>query len=166
MKIYSEIYTLEQFSPWSEAVYTYNKLIEADKSEEFIQRLDDIYPDGITETQLNDILWFEEEWCYDIVGLNKHGFEPIHADDFIGESSTLQNAIADLVKGYIASDENTDDYTEADFEDLDPYHFEQEIDDWIDDNIVEDTDYDTIVQMWLDDVGRDHIKLAVEMWHD
>ena len=31
--------------------------------------LEDVYPDGIEETQLNDLLWFEPDWCLEMVGL-------------------------------------------------------------------------------------------------
>ena len=166
MKIYTEIYELSDFTPWSEATKTWDKIIMADKEEEFIQRLDDIYPDGIDETTLNDLLWFEEEWCYELLGLNKWGVEPVQADEFIGESEKIQEAIEEAINDYIKSDDNTEGYTEDDFEDLDAYHFEQEIDDWLAENQGDETDYDTLAEKWLDDVGRGHIKDAVEQWFD
>lgn len=163
MKLYYEIYDLAHFSPWSGATDTYDKIIEAGKEEEFIQRLDDIYPDGLTESQLNDLLWFEEEWCYELVGLNKCGVEPIKADEFIGESEQIQDAIDEAIEEYL---EEHDDCTADDFEDLDAWHFEGEIDDWLEDNQEDETDYDTLAAKWLDDVGREHIKDAVEHWFE
>lgn len=161
MKLYDEIYDLTDFEAWSEAVHTKDNIIYADKGEEFIQRLDDIYPEGVTQTQLNDLLWFEDEWCYELVGLNKCGVEPIKADEFIGESEQIEDAISEAIDEYL---ESNDDCTLEDFEELDAWHFEGEIDDWLEDNQEDETDYDTLAAKWLDDVGREHIKDAVEHW--
>lgn len=69
MKIYNEISDLSDFSPWSGAVETYNRIIEAGKGEFFIAMLEDVYPDGMTDTELNDLLWFDPAFCLDLVGL-------------------------------------------------------------------------------------------------
>ena len=70
MKITSEI-SLKNFKAWSGAKDTLNKLIELDKCEDLEFILDDLYPDGITNTQLNDILWFEDEWIYETLGIEE-----------------------------------------------------------------------------------------------
>ena len=64
MKITSEM-SLKNFKAWSGAKDTLNKLIELDKCDELEFILDDLYPDGLSDTQLNDILWFEDEWIYE-----------------------------------------------------------------------------------------------------
>ena len=70
MKITSEI-SLKNFKAWSGAKDTLNKLIELDKCEELEFILDDLYPNGMTETQLNDILWFDDEWIYETLGIEE-----------------------------------------------------------------------------------------------
>ena len=70
MKITSEM-SLKNFKAWSGAKDTLNKLIELDKCDELEFILDDLYPDGITETQLNDILWFDDEWIYETLGIEE-----------------------------------------------------------------------------------------------
>lgn len=70
MKITSEM-SLKNFKAWSGAKDTLNKLIELDKCEELEFILDDLYPDGLTETQLNDILWFDDEWIYEVLGIEE-----------------------------------------------------------------------------------------------
>ena len=70
MKITSEM-SLKNFKAWSGAKDTLNKLIELDKCEELEAVLEDIYPEGMTETQLNDILWFEDEWIYETLGIEE-----------------------------------------------------------------------------------------------
>ena len=70
MKITSEM-SLKNFKAWSGAKDTLNKLIELDKCDELEFILDDLYPDGLTDTQLNDILWFDDEWVYEILGIEE-----------------------------------------------------------------------------------------------
>ena len=71
MKITSEI-SLKNFKAWSGAKDTLNKLIELDKCEDLEFILDDLYPDGLTDTQLNDILWFEDEWIFETLGIEEY----------------------------------------------------------------------------------------------
>ena len=42
------------------------EVLEAQKIESLIEEL---YPDGLSETQLNDILWFEADWIYESLGI-------------------------------------------------------------------------------------------------
>lgn len=59
------------YSPWSGAIDTYNTIEEAGKLEEFESLIDELYPDGIEEVKLNDILWFESDWILEILGLSE-----------------------------------------------------------------------------------------------
>ena len=68
MKVIFET-SLENFEAWSGAVDTKKKIIEAGKTEEFETLIDELYPDGIDATTLNDILWFDVEWLYDTLGM-------------------------------------------------------------------------------------------------
>ena len=70
MKITTEL-SLESFEAWSGAISTKNTIIEAGKTEEFEALIEDCYPEGMTDTQLNDILWFEEDWLYECLGMNE-----------------------------------------------------------------------------------------------
>ena len=46
------------YKPWSGAVDTYELIKDADKLDELEACLEELYPDGITATPINDILWF------------------------------------------------------------------------------------------------------------
>lgn len=82
MKIYNEIYDLIDFEPWSGAVDTYDIIIREGKGRSLIAELEYLYPEGIDETGLNDILWFEPEWCFEIVGIpNPYEEEEEEEDD-------------------------------------------------------------------------------------
>jgi len=59
MKVISET-NLRNFEAWSGAVDTKERIIEENKEAEFESYIEELYPDGLTNTQLNDILWFEE----------------------------------------------------------------------------------------------------------
>ena len=71
MKITSEM-SLRNFKAWAGGKVTLNKLIELDKCDDLEFMLDDLYPDGLTDTQLNDILWFEDEWIYETLGIEEY----------------------------------------------------------------------------------------------
>lgn len=61
MKVINEDVDLEDFKAWNEGRNVLDKLIEygtVDKAQAWIEEL---YPDGITDTQLNDYLWFQIE---------------------------------------------------------------------------------------------------------
>lgn len=70
MKLYREL-DLTRFEPWSGAVDTYNTIYNADKLEELEFLLEELYPEGIEETQLNDLLWFEDEWLFECLGISE-----------------------------------------------------------------------------------------------
>lgn len=65
MRVYSEI-NLRNFDFWSGAKnhsFTYEEL------EEIECQLEDIYPDGMEDVQINDLFWFEEEFLCELIGL-------------------------------------------------------------------------------------------------
>jgi hypothetical protein len=68
MKLYNET-RLTDFQAWSGAVDTKNTIIDNDKMEDFEALIDELYPDGLSETQLNDLLWFDSEWVFESLGI-------------------------------------------------------------------------------------------------
>ena len=72
MKIYSE-QSLADFKFWSGAETTAQRIWEEQGSEGFNQLeaiLEDLYPDGIDETDLNDLLWFDADTVYEWLGID------------------------------------------------------------------------------------------------
>ena len=57
------------YEPWEGAVDTYNKIEEAGKLDALESLIDDMYPDGISKTELNDLLWFEDDWVYSMLDM-------------------------------------------------------------------------------------------------
>lgn len=81
MKVYKEITSLYDFEPWSGAVETYNKLIEAGKADEFVDQLEQVFAgQDLSDTEINDMLWFESEACFKLVGLDENGNEKNEED--------------------------------------------------------------------------------------
>ena len=68
MKITYEL-DLNTFEAWSGGEDTLNRIIENGLVNEFEGILEDWYPDGISETQLNDLLRFDSELIYETLGL-------------------------------------------------------------------------------------------------
>lgn len=64
---------LNRFEAWSGAKETLEKIQREGKCSLLEQILDDIYPDGMTETELNDLLWFESETVYEWLGIRSEG---------------------------------------------------------------------------------------------
>lgn len=78
MKIYEEK-SLHNFEFWSGAKDTVKYLTweELDIIENMLEME---YPDGMEDTQINDIFWFEEDWIAEMLGYED--FEAImHRDD-------------------------------------------------------------------------------------
>ena len=68
MRLYVE-FDINNFEAWSGAVDTKNRIIEEGKAEAFNSLVEDIFPDGCTETEMNDFLWFDDEQIFDMLGI-------------------------------------------------------------------------------------------------
>ena len=60
---------LEEFQTWSGATHTKRIIIEYNKEREFEEYIEENYPEGIDETELNDLLWFYDDQLYKILGI-------------------------------------------------------------------------------------------------
>ena len=69
MKVTTEI-TLRNFQAWSGAVETKEIIIDSGKDEQFDFLIEDLYPEGLTETNLNDMLWLEDKYIFEQLGIN------------------------------------------------------------------------------------------------
>lgn len=67
MKTIKESTSLTNFEFWSGAKQHEFKRSEL---EEIDTHLEELYPDGMTETQINDLFWFEEEFLCSLIGVN------------------------------------------------------------------------------------------------
>tara|TARA_R110002012_G_scaffold319502_2_gene540417 strand:- start:129 stop:359 length:231 start_codon:yes stop_codon:yes gene_type:complete len=65
MKLISET-DLTDFECWSGAKYFFNKLTYQELKTISL-RLEELYPDGMTDTQINDLFWFEEDFICKLI---------------------------------------------------------------------------------------------------
>lgn len=68
MRTYKENTSLTNFEFWSGGKdfadnLTYSELKEIES------HLEELYPNGMTETQINDLFWFDDSWICEILGL-------------------------------------------------------------------------------------------------
>ncbi len=75
MKITTET-SLNNFEFWSSAKHNAN-LLTSDQLDAIESTLDDIYPDGMSDTQLNDLFWHDFDTVLDWIGTD---YETLTAD--------------------------------------------------------------------------------------
>lgn len=68
MKLYKD-FEADTFEAWSGAVDTLDRILEEGKGEELEELLDEIFPDGAEETEVNDLLWFDDEYVFEMLGI-------------------------------------------------------------------------------------------------
>ena len=66
MKINTEM-NLTEFKGWSGGADTLKELT-LDEMDILQDTIEEMQPEGLSETQLNDILWFEDDWISEIIG--------------------------------------------------------------------------------------------------
>jgi hypothetical protein len=89
--------SLEKFQAWSGAVDTLDRIIEEDKCTKLENILEDLYPDGLTDTELNDILWFDSEQVYEWLGIRS---ETMIREELENLNAELEDLNAELENVY------------------------------------------------------------------
>lgn len=74
MKTFKET-SIKDFKAWSGAVETKNIIIKNNMAEAFDDLIEELYPEGIEETQLNDVLWFDADWIFEQLGIEVNKLE-------------------------------------------------------------------------------------------
>ena len=74
MKVFKEVNSYSDFDFWSGARDTV-KYLTAEEIEEIFSMLEDIYPEGMEETEVNDFFWFEDDTIAEWLGYSS--FEEI-----------------------------------------------------------------------------------------
>lgn len=60
---------IQEFEPWMGAEDTYKKIEEAGKLDDLENYINTCYPNGINETKLNDMLWFDGDSILTMLGI-------------------------------------------------------------------------------------------------
>lgn len=59
MEIKKTIDGLDEFKFWGGAIERYNEIVELGIDNEIFSIIEAQYPDGLSETELNDCIWFD-----------------------------------------------------------------------------------------------------------
>lgn len=114
--LYKEI-SIYDFEPWSGAVNTYARLEREGKLDELDSLLPDMFSkDDVEETELNDLLWFELDTVYELVGLPTES--EIREDiEYINERiEDEESAINDLEMDMTEYEEDTGKWQDIEIE--------------------------------------------------
>jgi hypothetical protein len=60
---------LGSYEPWGGAIETYKRIVDNDLVDELDMLMAELHPDGLEVGAFNDILWFEDEWLFETLGL-------------------------------------------------------------------------------------------------
>lgn len=56
---------------WSGAVDTLETVVENGKEDELMDLMEEVFQETPTETEVNDFLWFDTEYIFDVLGLEE-----------------------------------------------------------------------------------------------
>ena len=62
---------LRNFKAWSGAIETKKIILDLGLEEEFEGLIEELYPNGLSDTELNDILWFDSDWILESLGVKE-----------------------------------------------------------------------------------------------
>ncbi len=110
MILYYEL-DLNHFDAWSGAENTLARVQDHEMIEDLEALLNDLYPDGLTETELNDILRFEPDYIYNMLGIKTEA----ELDEEIEE---LQEQIKELEEEQEDADEDEQEELQEQIEEL------------------------------------------------
>ena len=71
MRIYKDVYGADEIrsNAWAGAISTLD-LLTNDEIETILSILDDSYPEGMDETEMNDFWWFDTDFIAECLGYN------------------------------------------------------------------------------------------------
>ena len=86
---------LNSFQAWSGAKDTLDRIQREGKCAELENVLEELYPDGMTETELNDLLWFDSESVYEWLGIRSESQIEKEIKEAEEELSEVQSNLED-----------------------------------------------------------------------
>ena len=117
MKIYSEI-SLENFEAWSGAVNTLERIRNAGKCDVLEAVLESEYPDGLSETELNDLLWFDPDWCYEACGMRSESEIRAELEEAEEELANLKDDFEEAFHEMMTEELAATELIEIDFDEI------------------------------------------------
>lgn len=97
------ISTLDDYKPWSGAKDTYEAIVDAGKVDDLDFYLEDIYPDGLTMTELNDLLWFDGDSVLSDLGIYTEDAIDTAIQDAVDEAQDESFEDTDELESFLTS---------------------------------------------------------------
>lgn len=92
MTIKSDI-SLENFEAWSGGKSTLDRIINEGKCSRLESMLEDLYPDGMTDTELNDLLWHDSDTVFEWLDIRTY-------DQILEELEEKKEELDNLLEEY------------------------------------------------------------------
>ena len=73
MRVYQEMSLFNDFEFWGGAKEFAARLTE-DEMEAIEAAIEECFPEGISETSVNDLFWFDDDWLLEILGIDYDDF--------------------------------------------------------------------------------------------
>lgn len=116
MTIKSDI-SLRNFEAWSGGKSTLDRIVNEGKCDELEDLLEDLYPDGMTDTQLNDLLWFDYDTVFGWLGIRTYNQIKEELEEKRAELENLQSNYEFDVSDEDMTAEEKQEIYHADYED-------------------------------------------------
>lgn len=88
--------SLDDFKPWSGAISTYDRIVREGKLDRLEAELDALYDGEMTDTQLNDLLWFEPDEVYRMCGMRNETDINEEIEELRNEQSEIEDDLDTL----------------------------------------------------------------------
>ena len=95
--------TLDDYTPWSGAVDTFEAIQDADKVDALDAYLEEIYPEGLTVTELNDILRFDGDSVLSDLGIYTEDAIDTAIQDAVDEAQGESFEDSDELESFLTS---------------------------------------------------------------
>lgn len=95
------ISTLDEYTPWSGARGTYETIVDAGKIDDLDAYLEDSYPEGLTVTELNDLLWFDGDSVLSDLGIYTEEAIDIAIQEVVEEAQDERFEDTDDLKSFL-----------------------------------------------------------------
>lgn len=95
------ISTLDEYTPWSGAKDTYETIVDAGKIDDLDAYLEDSYPEGLTVTELNDLLWFDGDSVLRDLGIYTEEAIDIAIQEVVEEAQDERFEDTDDLKSFL-----------------------------------------------------------------
>ena len=110
-------YAFEDFEPWGGAFYAWNRIKAEGKLGTLECILEDLYPEGMDETELNDMLWFDDETVFEWLGMETESTLKYKINEKTEELDSLLEEWTEIVQNEDYSEDERQKMWNEDYKD-------------------------------------------------